>query len=329
MPSVVSLREIARQAGCAISTASAALSGRGAVAATTVARVREVAARLGYVPDPLRAQLAGGRFRAKRRGVPIAFLRWQDRVTEYERHLRRLLPTAGYDCRVVDVGAGSDLAALRTRLLEQGVQGLIVHRRLALERPESASADWSGLAVVVAATVGPECPYTSHDIGIYEQWLLAWQRMLAAGWRRIGAVCLGRTPSGHEEVLRLAACRHAQARLPAGYPRLPVFTGTYRLEAERLAAWRARTRPQAVITTAAEVAGLWPDLPLLLAGGSRPWGHRHLAQVGPEDERRCQEVLDLIGRLLRERALGPLPHPQRLAISPTWHPGRSLPHAPA
>lgn len=61
-PSRPTLREVAQQAGVAVSTASLAFSGKGAIAQATVDRVRAAAAELGYGgPNPLAASFRQGR----------------------------------------------------------------------------------------------------------------------------------------------------------------------------------------------------------------------------------------------------------------------------
>ena len=60
----VTLADVARRAGVAVSTASLVFSGRGPVAAATAERVRRAASELGYAgPDPRAAQLRTGRTR--------------------------------------------------------------------------------------------------------------------------------------------------------------------------------------------------------------------------------------------------------------------------
>ncbi len=54
----VSLRDIAREAGVSFQTASKALKGTGRVAPETTVRIREVALRLGYVPNTVARSLA-------------------------------------------------------------------------------------------------------------------------------------------------------------------------------------------------------------------------------------------------------------------------------
>ena len=57
----VGIRDVAQAAGVSITTVSHALNGKGSVSDGTQRRVREVADRLGYRPDPRGRQLASGR----------------------------------------------------------------------------------------------------------------------------------------------------------------------------------------------------------------------------------------------------------------------------
>jgi DNA-binding LacI/PurR family transcriptional regulator len=57
----VGIRDVAREAGVSITTVSHALNEKGGVSEATRLRVREVAERLGYRPDPRGRQLASGR----------------------------------------------------------------------------------------------------------------------------------------------------------------------------------------------------------------------------------------------------------------------------
>jgi DNA-binding LacI/PurR family transcriptional regulator len=57
----VGIRDVARAAGVSITTVSHALNEKGGVSEDTRRRVREVAERLGYRPDPRGRQLASGR----------------------------------------------------------------------------------------------------------------------------------------------------------------------------------------------------------------------------------------------------------------------------
>jgi DNA-binding LacI/PurR family transcriptional regulator len=57
----VRLVDVAREAGVSIATVSHALSGKGRLPEATRARVREVAERMGYEPNPAARRLRGGR----------------------------------------------------------------------------------------------------------------------------------------------------------------------------------------------------------------------------------------------------------------------------
>lgn len=57
----VRLADVAREADVSIATVSHALTGKGRIPEATRARVRDVAARMGYEPNPAARRLAGGR----------------------------------------------------------------------------------------------------------------------------------------------------------------------------------------------------------------------------------------------------------------------------
>ena len=63
----VTLRDIARHAGCHFTTVSLALRGRPEIPSRTRERILELARELGYEPDPLLAALAS--YRHDRRGA--------------------------------------------------------------------------------------------------------------------------------------------------------------------------------------------------------------------------------------------------------------------
>ena len=56
MVSRVSIRDVAREAGVSVTTVSHALNGKGRLNPETRERVREIADRLGYRPNPPRGR---------------------------------------------------------------------------------------------------------------------------------------------------------------------------------------------------------------------------------------------------------------------------------
>src|SRR5580704_2616877 len=57
----VGIREVAAEAGVSITTVSHALNGKGRISETTRLHVQEAAKRLGYRPNSVARNLAGGR----------------------------------------------------------------------------------------------------------------------------------------------------------------------------------------------------------------------------------------------------------------------------
>lgn len=99
------IEEVARRAGVSSATVSRALSGKGAVSATTRERVLEAADELGYVVSSSASALATGRMRNV--GVVIPFLnRWfYSAVVE---GAESALLAQGYDLTLYNLGGGAE-----------------------------------------------------------------------------------------------------------------------------------------------------------------------------------------------------------------------------
>lgn len=99
----VGQRDIARECGVDVSTVSLALSGHPRIPEATQARVRAVAERLGYRPDPALASIAASRWQGRRSvaGTMLAFLVDDRKNPEpelklYEAGIRRQAELLGY-----------------------------------------------------------------------------------------------------------------------------------------------------------------------------------------------------------------------------------------
>jgi LacI family transcriptional regulator len=194
----VVLKDVAAAAGVSLMTVSYALRDSNKVSAATRERVRAIAAKLGYQPDPLMTRLSSYRTRQQRedRGVALAWLNlhpradtWNFRGSHYleayegaERRARQL----GYRLDpfgVVTLGGWTRVSEI---LRNRGIQGVI------LGQPpvgcDSAELDWKHFASVAIgrAIRHPDLPrvvinHVQAVGSIYE-------RMHQRGYRRIGLV---------------------------------------------------------------------------------------------------------------------------------------------
>jgi len=126
---VISVAEVAREAGVAYSTASLALRGLPRVAEGTRKRVLEAAKRLGYQPNAAASVLAGQRHRRVRHDQMRLALLGGGGFPRGEDQLARGVQTAceelGYDLEVVVEAAKVPPRELGRTLYARGVTGLI------------------------------------------------------------------------------------------------------------------------------------------------------------------------------------------------------------
>lgn len=161
-PRRVGLRAVAKAAGVCLMTASLSLRDSPVISSPTRARVRGIAEKLGYRPDPEIARLMG-RLRASRvikRSVVIAALDLRGDgegahhpyVVRLRRGIERQLDLLGFGIahfRLRDYGG--DAAAMMRVIRHRGITGCIL---LPSNRPVelSATLKWDGISVVAATT---------------------------------------------------------------------------------------------------------------------------------------------------------------------------------
>lgn len=126
------LTDIARESGCSIATVSRALSQPALVQSATLERIRQVAARLGYVPNRKARALASGH--TDTIGVVMPTLN-SPIFSSSLQEMQRLLASHGYQLLIAshEYDAANEAAAL-SQLVSHGIDGLMV---VGGERPQS------------------------------------------------------------------------------------------------------------------------------------------------------------------------------------------------
>ena len=177
------LKDIAKDAGCTNATVSLALRESPRISLETRARVQQVAAKLGYRPDPMLSALAAHRWkrRPKIEGSTLAVigdnLEGLDGMEERAR-------AYGYRLEKYLCADHPDPWKLSQTLYNRGILGVLVGQ---IFTPGfCAGFDWSRF-VSVACSEGMERPpvnlvMPNHFRAVQEGWDMCW----AAGYRRIG-----------------------------------------------------------------------------------------------------------------------------------------------
>ena len=225
------LKDIAQDAGCTNATVSLALRGSPRISPETRARVREIALRLDYRPDPMLSALAAHRWKRlpKSGGSTLAVI---GDVLEGLEGMEERAAAYGYRLEKFRCADHPDPERLSQILYNRGIVGVLVGQ---IFTPGfSARFDWSRF-IAVACSEGMERPpvnlvMPNHFRAVQE----AWDRSRAAGSRRIGMMLFD-IPAAIDMHDREAAFLDRQQTVPVR-SRLPVL---------KLRSWRRKgSRPE-------------------------------------------------------------------------------------
>ena len=253
----VTQAHVARLAGVDKATVSRALAGAPCVLPETAARVKAAARQLGYQSDPMLAAVAASRWRGEgqRRGLTFGFITQFQRPHAGEQDLWR----AGAETRATQFGCRLDgftledyanSAALQRTLLARGLTGLIIAPFF--EAQPALTLDWSKFCAVSIDITPHQPPLHAVAQDAFDGAILAWQRVRAYGYHRLGmAIALHGLPTHVEDDdnRRAAAlllhndCAPSE-RVPPLFHRI---TEPYEAQAQQVVAWYRRWKPDAVI----------------------------------------------------------------------------------
>jgi LacI family transcriptional regulator len=266
------MAEVARSAGVHVTTVSLALRNHPRLPEETRGRIQRIAERLGYRPDPVLRALVAYRGRlAGRRSMPtLAYVtNWNTRLgwrkvtahPDFHSGAERMAAQLGYKLEHFWMHEpGLTQARLSRMLYARGIAGLLFasHGR---EMGDAVDFDWGHFSAV-KIDYFPHRPVlhnvTNNQCDIVR---LAMQKVLAAGYRRIGFV-MHRGWDHAVDHLWTAGFLCEQQHLRAG-DRLPAYlfpapepaeawlnegNGPVEADAGGFSAWLERNRPDVIIS---------------------------------------------------------------------------------
>lgn len=331
-----SIRDIARACGYSKSAVAAVLSNSPEIPAATAAIIRESALRLGYRRDPVVADLAARRWRARPNAVwPLLAYVYdfgEERVTG-EMHLAHLgceAAAQGYRIEEVNLRTfSSDRHASRV-LHARGYRGLLVGRILRRDRP--LELEW-GRFTAVASDLGfvrPPLHLVTQDR--FAATLMATRAVLANGYRRPGFVHLVHSAREELEPTLVGGFLMGASKLPPR-DRLPVHVGSFHdAEGAGFTDWLAGNRPDVVIGHNNLVlwwvrrAGLKvPDDVAFVSLEREGRGLQGIAGLARHGRASARAAVELLVGQIHLNARG-VPSPvQTVLIEPVWTDGTTLP----
>jgi LacI family transcriptional regulator len=340
------MRAVAQRACVHVTTVSLALRNSPKLPLATRERVRAMAERMGYQPDPALCSLVAYRTRLRppKSRLTLAYLTnwdtewgWKNERAEaryYEGAAARA-PQLGYQLEHVWLGARTLTAerlsdALRTR----GITGLILasHGRKPEHPPE---LDWRRFCVIKIDFL-PHEPAV-HQVSSDQRAMIqrALRRAVAAGYRRIGLV-MSEWWDRCVDAAWSAGFLAEQQTLASG-DRLPMLVVP---DVAREAAvprgpferWFALQRPEVVIGSGAYVLPRLQEMKLTIPKDVAfidlfldPTPDRRIAGFRQNCHRVGELAVELLVSQLHQRLLGLPQYPTATLVEGTWFDGASLP----
>ncbi len=335
-------REIARTLGIAQITVSRALSNSPLVTAETRERVLAVAKKLGYQANPyvtaLMANIRSGRPPADQGCLALlsdlpskermfshtVFRTWWEYL-EKRAHLR------GYRVEIFLTGApGMNGKKINRILVERGIRGVIIgncsNKFFAANRDVF---DWNRYACATPMedynTYGIDCVCTD----CYHNTVLAFQRTLTLGYRRIGLVLPKTVVSSTYVKEWLGGYLACQQWVPAKQRLAPFLGSPNEASPGDFAAWYQRWKPDVLLCLWGEemrwikTMGLSFD-ELAIVCINRPAGSM-FSGVEENNERVGEMLCDAVVNQLTHNEHGFPAYSRTLHIKGTWKDGETLP----
>lgn len=343
----VTLKKIAMEAKVSVASVSIALrtEGDGFVAKDKVRRIREAAARLGYVPDPMLASLASRRFRSRGSddGVPLALLEFPlfAGATQSSSYRERIVEEAhrlGYAPKVYPVGEIGRHTDIARSLRQRGTQAVVITGQ---PPPEffADGARWAFFAIAQCGRYAADLPVHSVRPNISQAIHQVFEQVRSRGYRRIGFV-LGYHPLALEDdISRQGVALALIEKNIRPRDRVPPYRGLMH-EREHIRRWIKDHRADAYVGFH---SGTWE---LLREEGVvcprdagfaalHQGGHKGAEDGGPAVSglNQCQaeiarQTVLLVDQMIRHGERGLVGRPRQLLISSEWIDGETLKSAP-
>ena len=253
----VTLKDVASESGLSIASVSMALRNNSNISTATIQRVRLVARRLGYVPDPALSALA--EYRKSRRGpqvrAALALLSdWESPDAWAGKCTARVLMKGAIE-RAAELGYSlqhiwAPPHEVARRRLEQilqsrGIRGIL----LAPSNPlgSGLQLDWSHYSVVTIGHAAANNPFDCVEPNSLEAIRTCWSRLTTSGYSRIGLVldgsaalaCPDGIESGFDQVRRHSSDPDS---------RVPVLRISSATSIETVGTWLREQCPDAIIS---------------------------------------------------------------------------------
>ncbi len=245
------IRDVAAAAGVSIGLVSLAYHHPHRVRDATLRRIQECARRLGYRPNAAASVLRSRPVHANAwtRATSIAFLTaeqtpaTQKGDTLYQSGVKARCEELGYGFERFDAALSPLTAGFSRMLHARGFTGIVLGPSYG--HPWRDAIQWNFFSVVRCGGYGDHPPAHRVHTLVFDSVTLAWERLRAAGCRRIGAVFFVHTPIIRDDWMRAGAL-DAAGRFDAPVAPIPPLLSA-NLTRSEFARWMREHSPDGLI----------------------------------------------------------------------------------
>ncbi len=337
--SSVTLRDVAKKAGVGLATASRAMRDDPATKQATREKVKKVAAKMGYRPDPGMTHLIERRWQGKRhqKDMNVGYIYNGAGETgdvcraEYQIY-KNVAHEMGYALLEIDMSHFPTSSKLLQRLRVQGVEGVLFG--VMPEVPYRLDAVCKNLPAVSMSVsrYRPKCPIIIHDE--FTAITQVWDKLHEMGYRRIGVI-LPDYPNSFTTDLRQGAILNRRIQEPSKKNRIPILY----LDARAIGfpdvfePWFKNHRPDVVIGHGDQISkriqALGYRVPEDIAYGTyNIWLEESIGKVAGyfrDNKSICTKGLQLLNMMVRTSRVGASNSDMVEMISGEWIDAPTLP----
>lgn len=330
---------IAQRLGISTAAVSLALRNTGTVSKELTAKVRAMADKLGYRPNPLLSSLASRRFQNSGSAGELPIALFDGRATEDRGALSKIFEKTALEfgyrlCPISPEEFATYKDPGRTLYL-RGLLGFILEGRVD-HRDFPEDFDWDQFSVVQCGCNALSPRFDSVGVSLVHAVEQAFQGALGNAYRRIGFIIEPSRDNSRSKVVMIESAALAIRRLEApSLADIPAFTDSVERSPGEFRSWLGRYQPDCIIASTSgamkTLSKFGIDVPSEVAFVSLDAGegaHRDgstVAGVCSHAEEIAKQSLMLLDHKIKHRSRGFAEVPKQILIPPLWQEGSTLP----
>jgi LacI family transcriptional regulator/LacI family repressor for deo operon, udp, cdd, tsx, nupC, and nupG len=334
----VTQKQVAEAAGVHSTTVSMVFRNHPAIAKSTNERIRSIAQKMGYTPDPMLSALAA--YRTSRR--PPAFngnLAWltnsgdgfdwktSPHFREYYRASCQRALDHGYRFEEFDIHAyRKSPTRLASILRSRNIRGILLcpqpHANTEIDFP------WENFSLVTFGYSLLEPKVNRVAFAYYRSILRTLDAVLKRGYTRVGLVTLESDNARFEyNVLASYLAHHYTLTRKIS---IPPLLGDYRKQPKLLKPWLGKHQPDAIVCQdwrvldALKTLNIYPPQDIGLACAGFPSGTLDLSGIQENSQEIAIAATDLLTAMVQRGERGVPPKAQQILIDGDWVEGTTL-----